>query len=123
MSAPAAKASFRISPFRVIAEGLNYPEGPVYRPDGTILVVEIGAGQLTRVHPGGEKEIVAKLGGGPNGAAIGPDGAVYICNDGGFVIVPFPQEDGKSVSVALGQPPDYQTGSIQRVAPDGAVTT
>ena len=32
----------------------------------------------------GRTEVVAHLGGGPNGAAIGPDGAVYVCNNGGF---------------------------------------
>ena len=28
--------------------------------------------------------MVTELGGGPNGAAIGPDGKCYICNNGGF---------------------------------------
>ncbi len=123
MSTPAATASFQTSPFRVIADGLSYPEGPVYRPDGTILVVEIGAGKLTRVHPDGTKENVATLGGGPNGAAIGPDGAVYVCNDGGLLIIPVPQSTGGDLAVAIGQPPNNQIGSIQRVAPDGTVTT
>jgi gluconolactonase len=107
----------------VIATGLNYPEGPVYRPDGSVLVVEIGAGKLTRVLPGGSKETVANLGGGPNGAAIGPDGAVYVCNDGGFSIAQIPNAAGVPISFAIGQPADYTGGSIQRVAPDGTVTT
>ena len=56
----------------VIASGLAFPEGPIAQPDGSIVLVEIKAGLLTRVRDGG-KETIAELGGGPNGAAIGPD--------------------------------------------------
>lgn len=68
----------------VLAEGLQFPEGPVALDDGSVLVVEIVGGNLTRVETDGSREVVAHLGGGPNGAAIGPDGAVYVCNNGGF---------------------------------------
>src|SRR4029450_5242832 len=68
---------------RVIASDLDFPEGPVVLPDGSVLLVEIRAQQLTRVWPGGRKEVVAKIPGGPNGAAIGPDGQCYVCNNGG----------------------------------------
>jgi gluconolactonase len=126
MSTPALlrQSGLRTSPFRVIATGLNYPEGPVCQPDGTVLVVEIGAGKLTRVHPDGTKETVAVPGGGPNGAAIGPDGAVYICNDGGFSFAQIKNTAAQTISIAIGQPPNYQGGSIQRVGlPDGKITT
>ena len=69
---------------REIASGLEFPEGPIAMSDGSVLVVEIKRGTLTRVHPDGAVERVAETGGGPNGAAIGPDGKVYICNNGGF---------------------------------------
>jgi gluconolactonase len=69
---------------REIATGLNFPEGPIAMPDGSVLVVEIAGGTLVRVGPDGRKHVVAKLGGGPNGAAIGPDGKCYVCNNGGF---------------------------------------
>jgi gluconolactonase len=52
--------------------------------DGSVLLVEIARGTLSRVTPDGRVQVVADLGGGPNGAAIGPDGAVYVCNNGGF---------------------------------------
>src|SRR5665213_917983 len=113
----------RTSPFRVVGTGLNYPEGPVYEPDGTVLVVEVGGGRLTRVHPDGTKQTVAELGGGPNGAAIGPDGAVYVCNDGGFYIAQVPQTASQTISIAVCQPPNDQGGSIQRVGQDGKATT
>src|SRR3546814_13413156 len=53
-------------------------------PDGSVLLVEIARGTLTRVSTDGSLSVVAELGGGPNGLAIGPDGAAYVCNNGGF---------------------------------------
>lgn len=70
---------------RVVAEGLRFPEGPVALPDGSLLVVEIAGGALTRVRPDGVPEVVAELGGGPNGAAVTDDGRVVVCNSGGWV--------------------------------------
>src|SRR5690606_33329123 len=70
---------------KILAEGLEFPEGPVVAPDGALLVVEIRRGTLTRIDPrSGRASVVARPGGGPNGAAIGPDGACYVCNTGGF---------------------------------------
>ena len=69
---------------RQITDGLRFPEGPIAMPDGSVLVVEIEGGRLIRVLPGGRKEVAAELGGGPNGAALGPNGTVYVCNNGGF---------------------------------------
>jgi gluconolactonase len=66
-----------------IADGLKFPEGPVPMADGSVLVVEMAAGRITRVTPDGGKETIAEPGGGPNGLAIGPDGALYVCNNGG----------------------------------------
>ncbi len=96
---------------RVIAEDLWFPEGPVWVGDGSLLVVEIRRKTLTQVWPGGRKRIVATLGGGPNGAAMGPDGKCYVCNNGGFS---FRQRaDGRWVT--SGTPDDYETGRIERV--------
>ena len=55
--------------FELVAEGLRFPEGPVVMPDGSIILVEIADGQITRVHPDGSKSVIAKPGGGPNGLA------------------------------------------------------
>jgi gluconolactonase len=105
---------------RDIATGLRFPEGPVVMADGSVLVVEIEGGRLTRVLPEGGKQVVAELGGGPNGAAIGPDGKCYVCNNGGFAWHTAP--DGFLRPV--GRAADYQRGSIQRVdLGSGAVET
>ncbi len=69
--------------FEVIAEGLDFPEGPVVMEDGSIIVVETHGGRITRCWDGGRKKVVATPGGGPNGLAVGPDGALYHCNNGG----------------------------------------
>jgi gluconolactonase len=79
--------------------------------DGSVLLVEIERGTLTRIDPHGAKTVVASTGGGPNGAAIGPDGAVYICNNGGFTWV----ENERGLQPFMQEPIDYQGGSIQRV--------
>ena len=69
---------------RTIATGLQFPEGPIAMPDGSVLLVEIRRGTLSRVAADGRVTVVAECGGGPNGAAVGPDGACYVCNTGGF---------------------------------------
>ena len=60
---------------RVLATDLEFPEGPVVMPDGSVVLVEIRGKRLTRVYPDGRKEVVAQIPGGPNGAALGPDAA------------------------------------------------
>jgi gluconolactonase len=97
--------------FREIASGLHFPEGPVAMDDGSVLVVEIAGGTLARVTPDGRVQRVAQLGGGPNGAAIGPDGAVYVCNNGGMHF-----SHGPDGAMRPGhQPDDYSGGRIERV--------
>ena len=96
---------------RVVAEDLWFPEGPVWVGDGSLLVVEIRRKTLTRIFPDGRKHIVAELGGGPNSAAMGPDGYCYVANNGGFS---FRQRaDGRWVT--SGTPDDYRSGRIERV--------
>ena len=97
---------------QAIAEGLQFPEGPIAMPDGSIILVEIARGTLTRVHKTGKKEVIADLGGGPNGAAIGPDGACYVCNNGGFN---WEKDASSGYLRPIGQSDDYVTGRIERV--------
>ena len=94
-----------------VAEGLDFPEGPIACADGSVLLVEIARQTLTRVAPDGAVEIVAHLGGGPNGAAIGPDRAVYVVNNGGALAFP----EGWKEAGKLGLPTHYEGGYVQRV--------
>jgi gluconolactonase len=135
---------FDPSTLELVCDGLEYPEGPVAMPDGSILVVEIRGQRVTRVHPDGTTEKVADVPGGPNGAAVGPDGKLWIANSGGFCWkvgriprlkpekpedpedceVPEDSEDhptlpnGQVMWLATIQAPDYQGGFIQRIALD-----
>ncbi len=103
---------------RILATGLCFPEGPVAMRDGSVVLVEIERQTLTRVLPDGRTEVIAVTGGGPNGLAVGPDGAFYICNNGGFRWH-FQANRMRPVGPAS----DYRGGSIQRVDPStGAVT-
>lgn len=105
--------------FREVASGLQFPEGPIAMADGSVLVVEIRRGTLTRIAPDGSKTIVAETGGGPNGAAIGPDGRVYVCNNGGFE-----WHELAGVAVPSGPAADYAGGSVQAIDIDsGRVET
>ena len=103
-----------------VCRGLMFPEGPIAMDDGSVVLVEIERKTLSRVSPDGKISVVADCGGGPNGAAVGPDGRVYICNNGGFVWTqqgPF-RRPGDTLA------PDYVGGSIQAVdIKTGAVET
>jgi gluconolactonase len=98
--------------FRTIAEDLQFPEGPIAMPDGSVILVEITRGTLTRVWGDGRTEVIASPGGGPNGAAIGPDGACYICNNGGFE---WEHDAAAGTTRPVRQADDYVTGRIERI--------
>ena len=105
---------------RTLATGLRFPEGPIALDDGGVLLVEIARGTLTKVTAEGKVEVVAEIGGGPNGAAVGPDGAVYICNNGGC----FTWEDVAGFTLPGPLPDSWTGGCIQRVdVATGEVTT
>src|SRR4029453_18970115 len=102
------------TPHKEITSGLKFPEGPVAMPDGSVILVEIARQTLTRVMPDGKQHVIAKLGGGPNGAAMGPDGKIYVTNNGGFNWIERP--DGRLFPGTVSA--DYKGGSIQVVDPD-----
>ncbi|MAV27863.1 MAG: gluconolaconase [Gammaproteobacteria bacterium] len=94
-----------------ITDQLQFPEGPIAMPDGSVIVVEIMRGTLSRVMPDGEIHVIAEPGGGPNGAAIGPDGHCYVCNNGGFEW----SRSSRGLIFPGNQAADYTTGRIERI--------
>ncbi|MGH1369562.1 MAG: SMP-30/gluconolactonase/LRE family protein [Maritimibacter sp.] len=97
--------------YREVASGLRFPEGPVVLGDGSVVLVEIAGRAITRVFADGTTEVIADCPGGPNGLALGPDGQIYICNNGGGFN--FATTDG--VLHPAGGEPDYSGGRIERL--------
>lgn len=99
--------------FEVVAEGLEFPEGPIAMADGSVILTEIKGRRLTRIYPDGVRETVCETGGGPNGAAIGPDGAIYITNNGGS----FEWLENNGLTIPGPTPATHKGGAIQRFDP------
>ncbi len=97
---------------KIIATGLEFPEGPVCDRNGNLYVAEIRGGRVQRISPDGTVSLFARPGGGPNGAALGPDGALYVTNNGGF---------SWHNGLPIGPAPDYETGRIERIDENGNV--
>ncbi|MFL5842995.1 MAG: SMP-30/gluconolactonase/LRE family protein [Thermoleophilaceae bacterium] len=96
---------------RELASGLEFPEGPVVMPDGSVAVCEIKGGRITRVGPDGTKDVIAQPGGGPNGAQLGPDGKLYVCNNGAA----YEFVDMGGLTVTHQPPSGHQGGRIERI--------
>ena len=95
----------------VLATGLQFPEGPVWLGTRRVAFTEI-RGQCVSLWHDGTLARVARTGGGANGATLGPDGALYVANNGGLSL----GHDGRWTA------PDAIPGRIQRVTLAGEVS-
>jgi gluconolactonase len=71
----------RAMPIHIEATGVGFVEGPLVHDDA-LLFCDLHRGVVKRLR-GGETTIVYDAGGVPNGIAIGPDGMLYVANNGG----------------------------------------
>ena len=67
----------------VLAEGLGFTEGPVLLDDHRVALTSISHGCVYIVDPSGGATERIDTGGGPNGLARGPSGALYVAQNGG----------------------------------------
>jgi gluconolactonase len=92
-----------------VAHDLGWPEGPTIAGDGGVVFVESYRSQLTVWKPDGSVEQRAYVVGAPNSCVHGAGGELYVCQNGGTV---GPWRAGEMTDPG-----------IQRVDPDGTVTT
>jgi len=115
----------------VIATGLGFLEGPVICQDGSLVVTSLDLGQVFRItlhevthgtrgeisrdgpvydppsqHPAGVARVLATTGGGANGATEGPNGNIYVTQNGGT---------WPAINAVRSAP------GVQVIEPDGAV--
>jgi sugar lactone lactonase YvrE len=98
-------------PYDVHATGLGFPEGPVALPDGRIAFVDLLHQKIRTFGRDGVRELCS-VSGSPNGMRLGPDGALYVANNGGLA-----PDKGR-----LARPEPQITGRIQRISLDGTVS-
>lgn len=92
-----------------LASGLGWPEGPAVLDDGRVVFVETFQGRLSVWDRNHGVQQHTDVGGGPNAAAVGSDGNIYITQNGGIV--------------GPWRSPRPQPPSIQRISAAGHVDT
>jgi gluconolactonase len=97
--------------YQVLAEGLQFPEGPVWLGPERVAFTQI-RGQCVSLWDHGTVSRIAWTGGGANGATLGPDGALYVANNGGLSL----GHEGHWLA------PEPIPGRIQRVTLAGEVS-
>jgi len=65
-----------------VAVGLGALEGPLWTRHGSLVVTSLSRGVLYEVGDDGPR-LFAETGGGPNGLAEGPDGSIWVAQNGG----------------------------------------
>lgn len=91
--------------WKIIASGQRFPEGPVFTPDGTLWWVEVEGAGFGWFRDGQTGHVAT--GGRPNGAALGPDGLLWFCDQGECAIRtldPKTERTGMIVSMLDGRP-------------------
>ena len=91
-----------------LASGLGWPEGPAILDDGRVVFVETFQGRISVWDTDHGYQLFCDTAGGPNAAALGSDGLVYITQNGGIV--------------GPWRSPRQQPPSIQRINADGSVS-
>lgn len=112
----------------VVAEDTGLGEGPVWCPDGTLVVTSVDRGVLYRIDvQTGSKELVADTAGSPNAAQLAADGGFIVTQAGGHDLSPYApgaadRPPGAPVFYTEPGAPRFVEPGLQRVLPDGSVS-
>ena len=94
----------------LLADGLGFVEGPVALPNGDVLCVDLRNSCVWRLRDGEKPVKSITSPGSLNVAAIGPDGRLFVCNNGGL-----DWAVGTAINVPLGRSANYVGASIQAI--------
>ncbi|MEM1363347.1 MAG: SMP-30/gluconolactonase/LRE family protein [Pseudomonadota bacterium] len=105
---------------RLLVDGLHFPEGPCFAPDGTLWWVEIEGGRLGCL--AGTEVRFIEIGGRPNGAVFDDTGILWIADQGLNAVRRFDPTTGAHRIVAdavddapLGKPNDLCFDALGRL--------
>jgi gluconolactonase len=70
-------------PVETLAEGFQFTEGPLWCPDGSVLVQDIKAERTHRIAPDGSVLLVRETTGAANGQTFAADGRIFFCEQNG----------------------------------------
>jgi gluconolactonase len=107
--------------YEIVTSDAAFGEGPVWCPDGTLVITHVSPGGLRRIWPdSGRSQMIADTGGGANGAKLASDGGFIVTQNGGIDFKPFAQLlglDPQKVPTLRPAAP-----GLQRVSPSGQVS-
>lgn len=75
--------------WELVAEGLQFSEGPAVDPAGRLYFTDVSANRIYRLDDQGHAEVFAENTSATNGLMFGPDGRLYGCQNGRKRIVAF----------------------------------
>lgn len=107
--------------YEVVSSETPLGEGPVWCPDGTLVITTLSPGGLLRITPtSGELERIVSVRGGANSAQLAADGGFVIANNGGIDFTVFADSMGLDISKIPFRP---GPPGLQRALPSGEVVT
>lgn len=105
--------------YELVLDGVPLGEGPVWCPDGTLVITHLSPGGLRRIQPErGTSEVIASMPGGANSAQLASDGGFIVTQNGGIDFTPHAELlnlDPALIAYNPGKP------GLQRVRPSGRV--